>query len=409
MKKILFTMPFFFYITLITLFNSYCFGFSMWNNPEVTQPVSANISEEYIDDNTNPLHLDCGSAILIEQHTGKILYSYNSHEKIAPASVTKLMSILLIMDSINSGKLAYDTLIPCSERAASMGGSQIWLDTTETLTVDEMLKAICIVSANDCVTAMAEYISGTEENFVNMMNQKAKELGMNDTCFKNCHGIDELGHVTSSYDIALISKELLNKYPEITKYTTIYMDTLRNGKSSLVNTNKLVRNYNGCTGLKTGSTSLALYNLSASATRNNLSLIAVIMKAPSSELRFSNSSKLLDYGFTNYEYKSLIKKGTIVTNTAIVKGTSSNLNIVVNEDIEIIIPKGTSGTIDQEITINDNISAPISSGDIVGKLEYLHNNEIIASCNLYAESDIKKISLWNMMYTIYHKWFRLIS
>ena len=227
MKKTLYTLILSLIIIISSLYNCASFGIDFCINFKKTEPVSANISKEYIDDSSNPLKLDCGSAILIEQHTGQVLYSYNAHEKLAPASVTKLMSILLIMDSISSGKITYNTPIPCSENAASMGGSQIWLDTTETLTVDEMLKAICIVSANDCVTAMAEYIGGSEENFVNMMNEKAKELHMNDTCFKNCHGIDEDGHVTSSYDIALMSKELLNKYPEITKYTTIYMDTLR--------------------------------------------------------------------------------------------------------------------------------------------------------------------------------------
>lgn len=166
----------------------------------------------------------------MEQKTGKILYSYNCHEKLYPASVTKLMSIYLIMEAISQDKITYDTQIPCSEHASSMGGSQIWLDTTETLSVNEMLKAICVVSANDCVVAMAEYLGGTEEGFVNMMNQKAKDLGMNDTCFKNCHGIDEEGHVMSSYDIAILSRELLNTYPEITNYTTIYMDSLRDRK-----------------------------------------------------------------------------------------------------------------------------------------------------------------------------------
>lgn len=208
----------------------------IWSSPSLaTVAVANNITEEYTNDTSNPLNLDCESAILIEQNTGKILYSYNVHEQLRPASVTKLMSILLIMESIESGKINYDTKIPCSENAASMGGSQIWLDTTETLTVEEMLKAICVVSANDCVTAMAEYIGGTEENFVKMMNEKAVAIGMKDTTFKNCHGIDEDGHVTSSYDISLMSKELLNKYPEITKYTTIWNDSLRNRK---IRTNK---------------------------------------------------------------------------------------------------------------------------------------------------------------------------
>ena len=270
--------------------------------------------------NGNFLNLTCGGAVLIEQSTGTILYDHNMHEQLRPASVTKVMTILLIMEALNNGTLSLTDQIPCSENASSMGGSQIWLDTTETLSVDEMLKAICVVSANDCCVAMAEYLAGSEELFVEQMNSKAKKLGMNDTCFKNCHGIDEDGHVTSAYDIALMSKELLSKYPDITKYTTIYMDTLRNGESSLVNTNKLVRNYSGATGLKTGSTSLALFNLSASATRNDLSLIAVIMRGETSKIRFSEATKLLDYGFSNFEFAKYSNKGDVARNVTINKG-----------------------------------------------------------------------------------------
>ena len=310
-KKIMITLLL---ITYFSFLSTYSYGISsnyIWSSPLLTSTaisVSNNITEEYTNDATNPLNLECESAILIEQHTGKILYSYNMHEKLRPASVTKLMSILLIMESIESGKINYSTPIPCLEHAASMGGSQIWLDTTETLSVEEMLKAICVVSANDCVTAMAEYIGGSEENFVNMMNEKAKALGMNDTTFKNCHGIDEDGHVTSSYDISIMSAELLNKYPEITNYTTIWSDSLRDGKSELINTNRLVHNYTGCTGLKTGSTSLALFNLSASATRDGLSLVAVVMKSPTSAKRFSAASSLLDFGFNNFTYKKMLSK-----------------------------------------------------------------------------------------------------
>lgn len=312
------------------------------------------------------------------------------------------------MDAINNGTINYDTKIPCSENAASMGGSQIWLDTTESLSVNDMLKAICIVSANDCVVAMAEYLGGTEENFVNMMNQKAKELGMNDTTFKNCHGIDEDGHETSSYDISLMSKELLNKYPEITKYTTIWSDSLREGKSELINTNKLVHNYNGCTGLKTGSTSQALFNLSASATRDNLSLIAVVMKAPTSKLRFSNATNLLNYGFNNFEYKSLAKKGDIITNIPINKGNKSSLAIIVNHDVGIITAKGYSNNIDQKLTLNDNISAPINEGDILGSIEYSVDNTTLTSSDIVAQTSIKKISIWNMISNIYYKWFNIL-
>lgn len=217
---------------------------------EISSPVittSAVLSEN----EGNFLNLTCGSAILIDQSSGTILYEHNIHEQLRPASVTKIMTVLLIMEALDNGTLSLSDQIPCSENASSMGGSQIWLDTTETLSVDEMLKAICVVSANDCCVAMAEYLAGSEELFVEQMNLKAKELGMNDTCFKNCHGIDEDGHVTSAYDISLMSRELLTKHPEITNYTTIYMDTLRNGESSLVNTNKLLRNYSGATGLKT--------------------------------------------------------------------------------------------------------------------------------------------------------------
>ena len=210
------------------------------NSNSNTVPSSNNVSDdesslltnatsEVTDDNS--LNLESASGILIEQSSGRVLYAHNIHEQLRPASVTKVMSILLIMEAIDSGKIALTDSVPCSENAASMGGSQIWLDTKETLTVDEMLKAICVNSANDCVVAMAEYIAGSEEAFVQMMNDKAYELGMSDTTFKNCHGLDEDGHVTSSYDIAIMSRELLNKYPEITNYTTIWMDTLRNGET----------------------------------------------------------------------------------------------------------------------------------------------------------------------------------
>ncbi len=308
----------------------------------------------------NPLNLSCGGAILIEQNSGEVLYDYNMHEKLRPASVTKIMTVLLIMEALDSGKISLTDKIPCSENASNMGGSQIWLDTTEQLTVDEMLKAICVVSANDCTVAMAEYLEGSEEAFVAKMNEKAKALGMSDTTFKNCHGIDEDGHVTSPYDIALMSKELLTKYPNITNYTTIYMDSLRDGKSQLVNTNKLVRNYEGCTGLKTGSTSVALFNLSASATRNNLSLIAVIMKAETTQVRFEEARKLLDYGFSNYQYQSLAVKNKSVGTASIGKGLKNKTEAVFSDNFGLILQKSNSQNIEQSIEIYDNISAPIN-------------------------------------------------
>ena len=259
------------------------------------------------------------SAILMDVSSGKVIFEKNSNEKLPPASVTKVMSILLIMEAVDSGQITLQDKVPCSENAAGMGGSQIWLEVGEELTVDEMLKAICVVSANDCTVAMAEYLCGSEEAFVSKMNERAKELGMNDTTFKNCHGIDEDGHLTSAYDIALMSRELLNNHHTILNYTTIWMDTLRDGESELVNTNKLIRNYKGATGLKTGSTSVALYNLSASATRDGMSLIAVILKAPTTKIRFSEAQKLLDYGFNNYEFKSLAVRGNVLKEADVTK------------------------------------------------------------------------------------------
>lgn len=354
----------------------------VWSNQSkpITKQASANLNTTETTANTqNDLKMESGGAILIEQHTGQVLYEHNMHEKLRPASVTKVMSILLIMEAVDSGKIALTDKVPCTEDAAAMGGSQIWLDVREELTVDEMLKAICVVSANDCTVAMANYLCGSQEAFVAKMNERAKELGMNDTTFKNCHGIDEDGHVTSPYDIALMSRELLNNHPNITKYTTIWMDTLRDGKSSLVNTNKLIRNYKGATGLKTGSTSVALYNLSASATRGNLSLIAVIMKAPTTKIRFAEAQKLLDYGFSNYEYKQLAKKGDILKSVEVTKGVEENLNLIVKNDVGILLKKGQDNDVEQTVELNENISAPIQEkqklGEIVFKLERKRNRK----------------------------------
>ena len=307
-----------------------------------------------------------------------------------------------------SGKISLTDSVPCSENASSMGGSQIWLDTRETLTVDEMLKAICVVSANDCTVAMAEYLAGSEDVFVQLMNDRAKELNMNDTCFKNCHGIDEDEHVTSSYDIALMSRELLKNHPSITNYTTIWMDTLRDGKSELVNTNKLIRNYKGATGLKTGSTSLALYNLSASATRNSLSLIAVIMKAPSTKIRFSEAQKLLDYGFNNYSYKEFAKKDDIVKSVNVSKGVESTLNVVFETNSGILLKKGQEKDVSQSITLDENLSAPIYKGQKIGEVIYSLDGKIVGTCNIVADRDILKDTFGNVLFNIYKKWFCLL-
>ena len=412
----------FIYITCIVLlcsfilFNTFAFAVSdatayVWSNQSKklkTAETSIGLSSSSATVTDNPLALDCGAACLIEQNSGLIIYDYNMHEKLRPASVTKIMSLLLIMEALDSGKIQLTDKIPCTEDAAKMGGSQIWLDVRETLTVEEMLKAICVVSANDCVVAMADYLEGSQDAFVKKMNQKAQELGMNDTTFKNCHGIDEDGHLTSAYDIAIMSRELLMNHPSITKYTTIWMDSLRDGKSSLVNTNKLVRNYNGCTGLKTGSTSIALYNLSASATRNNLSLIAVVLKAPTPAIRFSNAQKLLDYGFSNYTVTSFGKKGDVIKSVEIKKGTASSVDAILENDAEVLMSNGSSKDITQEIKLDDTFTAPILEEQKLGEVEFSINGNVVSTVNLVANKSSDKLSFGSIIKFVMNKWFNML-
>ncbi|MCL2341737.1 MAG: D-alanyl-D-alanine carboxypeptidase [Firmicutes bacterium] len=382
----------------------------VWSNGSDAVPVSVDTtgSPTAPTPTGNFLNLSAGGSVLMDQATGKILYEKNPHEQFRPASVTKVMTLLLIMEAVDSGKLKLTDMIPCPPDARAMGGSQIWLAENEELSVSDMLKAICVVSANDCAVAMADYLSGSQDAFVAEMNAKAKELGMNDTTFKNCHGIDEDGHVTSAYDIAIMSRELMMKHPSISKYTTIWMDTLRDGKSSLVNTNKLVRNYTGCTGLKTGSTSIALYNLSATATRENLSLIAVIMRADTSDIRFFEAQKLLDYGFKTYEYTTFAKQGEILKSLLVNKGTFLNVNAVYENDSGTLIPKGTAGNVITQIKLDDKISAPVSKGQKLGEVQYLIDNQIVASTNLVADATVKRLTLPNMMARIFENWFWIL-
>ena len=403
-------------ISLLIIFAIYCYfifpsfakaSVPVWaSGQEPLEEVDSDIGS--ITNDNNSLNLESASAILIEQSTGQVLYAHNIHEQLRPASVTKVMSILLIMEALDSGKINLTDQVPCSENAASMGGSQIWLDPRETLSVDDMLKAICVNSANDCVVAMAEFIAGSEEAFVQMMNDKAKELGMNDTTFKNCHGLDEDSHVTSSYDIALMSKELLSKHPNVTKYTTIWMDTLRGGKSQLSNTNKLIKYYKGATGLKTGSTGLALYNLSASATRDNLSLIAVIMKAPSTKVRFAEAQKLLDYGFNTFSYKEFGKKDDVISSVKVDKGSSSEVQAILKDNSGTLIEKGKDKNVEQNIDLPSNISAPVATGQKLGEVTFSLDGEVISKTDIIAKDNVDKINLFNISKKVYYSWVSLL-
>lgn len=347
--------------------------------------------------NKTTLELDSESAILLDEDSGTILYAKNEHARLRPASVTKVMTLLLVMEALDRGEISLDDRVPCSEKARKMGGSQIWLNETEQLTVHEMLKAICVVSANDCSVAIAEFIGGSEEMFVQKMNEKAKELGMNDTTFKNCHGIDEDGHLTSAYDIALMSRELSKNHPKIHEYTKIWMDSLRDGKSQLVNTNKLVRFYAGCTGLKTGSTSLAGFNLSATATRNDLKLIGVVVHGTTSQNRFDDAKKLLDYGFSNFSNKVLATKDQVIETIPIEKARQKEIEVVVENDLTALLSKGEEKNVRTEIIYDEKISAPIAYKEKVGSINCYLNDELIGSENLLSNQEVKKKSLINYL------------
>ena len=407
-KVICLTISIYLLSSLLIAVRAENYEWTVINNSDAIE-TNSQVEGENVDKTAkDELNLDCESAILIEQNSGQVLYEKNAHEQLRPASVTKLMTILLTFEALETGQITLEDKVPCSQNAASMGGSQIWLDPREELSVNEMLKAMCVVSANDCTVAMAEFIAGSESAFVEKMNSKAKELGMNDTCFKNCHGIDEDGHITSSYDIALMSREILTKHPDITNYTTVYMDSLREGKSQLVNTNKLIKNYRGATGLKTGSTSLALYNLSASATRDELSLIAVVMKAPTSNARFENAKKLLDYGFKNYEFKQLAKQGETVANITVEKGVQENTNAVLADNYGVLLRKGSESGVVQDVHIEQKISAPLSKGQKVGNIVYSIDGNVLGEVDIISNDEIKKESLINMASYIYKRWFCLL-
>ena len=363
-------------------------------------------------DENNSLNLECGSAILIEQKTGQILYSHNIHEQLRPASVTKVMSILLIMESIESGKIALTDKVPCSENAASMGGSQIWLDTKESLTVDDMLKAICVNSANDCVVAMAEFIGGSEDAFVELMNQKAKSLGMKTAHFENACGLDTDNHLLSAKDIAIMSRELITKYPEVTKYTTTWQDTIthttKKGTTEfgLTNTNKLLKWYNNATGLKTGSTGKALYCLSATAKKDGMELIAVIMAAPDPKLRFREAIQLLDFGFANYKLIHGKKVGEEITDVPIYKGEKDTVKAVVQREFTTLANKGSKAELTTKTEIIPSVQAPVAKGTKLGELVYYIGNKEMGRVNLISKDAVNKANLGTMFQRLTYLWFR---
>ncbi len=344
------------------------------------------------------LEIKAKSAVLMDVSTGKLMYAENEHEKLYPASVTKIMSLLLFVEAIDEGKIRLEDKVTTSAEAAAKGGSQIWLEVGETMTVDEMLKAVAIASANDACCALGEYIAGSETAFVNMMNERAKELGMNDTHFENCSGLDDeaKNHLTSAYDIGVMSCELL-KHDLIRKYSTVWMDSLRNGATELVNTNKLVRFYNGTTGLKTGTTSKTGKCLSASAERDGLHLVAVVLGSETSDDRFESAKTLLNYGFANYETVDLTVDENLITDVKVIRGVEETLKPKIDELKKVTIKKGNKNKISTEIILSTDVEAPVEKGQNLGKIVFKLNSETVAEANLYSENQVKKITFSDVL------------
>ena len=340
------------------------------------------------------------SALLMDIATGTVLYESNAHEKLAPASVTKVMTMLLIMEAIDGGKIGWDDTVTASEAAAAKGGSQIYLKVGETMPVSDMVKSIAVSSANDCACAMAEHIAGSESAFVDLMNSRAKELGMNDTNFVNCTGLDDgenaSQHRTSAYDIALMSRQLLKYHPDITKFTTIWMDTVRGGAFGLANTNKLIRFYDGATGLKTGFTSGAGYCLSASAEREGLGLIAVVMGCKTSQERFAACKSMLDYGFANF---ALISP-ELPENAAVpVKlGRLDTVRAIPGEAAELLVDKAQRNNISTDVKLDAEATAPVSQGQRLGTLTIRAGEQILAEVPLVAAEGVARKS-WGDLFT----------
>ena len=342
------------------------------------------------------LELEAPSAILMDAATGTVLYEQNAHEHLAPASVTKVMTLLLVMEALDSGKITWNDMVTASDTAAAKGGSQVYLEPGEQMSMDEMLKSVVVASANDCATALAEHVAGSEEAFVEMMNTRAQELGMADTHFVNCTGLDDgpdaSEHLTSAYDIALMSRALLT-HDAIRNYTTIWMDTVRSGQFGLSNTNKLVRFYDGTTGLKTGFTSGAGYCLSASAMRDGLELIAVVMHCESSAGRFSSAKALLDHGFANY---ALVQPEFSPEPVPIKLGEKDSLCPVIDKPAPVLVDKAMRSEIRQEVELLPEVTAPITAGQQLGTLKIYAGDEVLSSIPLAAPEAVTRLSFWDL-------------
>jgi D-alanyl-D-alanine carboxypeptidase (penicillin-binding protein 5/6) len=363
---------------------------------EAALPAAAQVGED----------LPCESAILVEQSTGKVLFEKNADVPQAPASITKIMTLLLIAEALDEGIIKLDDVVTCSEHASSMGGSQIWFEVGEQMTVDELIRACAIGSANDAAGALAEHLSGTEESFVARMNERAAELGMTNTVFKNTTGLDEPGHVTSARDIALMSAELL-RHPNMIVYTSTWMDELRGGETELVNTNRLVRHYQGANGLKTGTTDDAGCCISASAERDGLTLIAVILNAPNSDTRFASARGLLDYGFANYTALPTPPPQPALGTVAVRKGLAREVALKAQAPKIILVEKGAVKRLEQKQELVESLEAPVAPNTVVGTISILLDGEVISEYSVVAANEVGRINFLSAMGLICRELTRL--
>ena len=350
------------------------------------------------------VNITAPSAILMEKSTGEVLFEQDAHAVYEPASVTKVMTLLLVMEAIDAGTLSWDDVITASPYACSMGGSQIWLKEGEQLTVSEMVKAVAVASANDCAVALAEAVSGSETAFVQRMNERAKELGMESTVFCNCTGLPAEGHVSSAYDIALMSRELILNHPQLREYTTIWMDTLRNGEFQLTNTNRLIYSYPGATGLKTGSTDTALYCLSATAERDGMELIAVVLGADSTDHRFQDAAALLDYGFAGWEVAR--PQPPQLGEVPVAGGMETTVPAQVGDLPSLLVEKGQGEQVEEEVTWQPDLTAPITQGQTIGRITYRLDGETLGEAAITAGAEVEAVtffaafrSLWQAVLT----------
>ena len=356
------------------------------------------------------VNIDAKASVLMEAETGKILHEHNAHEKLAPASVTKVMTMLLIYEALDQERIKWDDIVTISAHAASMGGSQVYLEVEERQTVRDLTKSIVIASANDAAVAMAEFVAGSEEAFVTQMNKKAADLGMENTHFKNACGLDSEGHLTTAHDIALMSREIILKYPEVFEFAKIRLDSITHKTArgeeefGLTNTNRLIRSYSGATGLKTGSTSEALYCISATAEKEGMQLIAVVLGAPDPTIRFDGAMKMLDFGYANYALIAKEEAGTPMGEIKIYKGKVESSPVVIQEQINMLAPKGKHVQLDGKVVIFEALDAPISAGQVAGEVIYTWEGDEVGRSPLIIPEDIGKASPADIMNRMFKRW-----